>query len=103
MKILYFDYWTKGLPHNILPLDGLLREEGFERILVHVGSWRDHSVKQEEIICGLLCRDIGYYGGNLRKMLIEESPDAVYVLNVGGTLDRLVNRVCRNLGIKTGH
>lgn len=101
MKILYFDYWTKGLPHNILPLDRLLSEAGFERIMVHLGSWRDPSVKNEEIIDGLLCRDIRYYGDNLRKIFYTEKPDAVYVLNVGGTIDRLVNRICRNLKIKT--
>jgi hypothetical protein len=101
MKILYFDYWTKGLPHNILPLDRLLSASGFERVMSHVGSWRDPSVRDEEVIDGLLCREIRYYSGSLRKMFVTEKPDVVFVLNVGGTLDRLVNRICRNLSIKT--
>ena len=101
MKILYFDYWTKGLPHNILPLDRLLAARGFERVMVHVGSWRDPSVKDEEIIEGLLCRDIRWYSGDLRRVFATEKPTVVHVLNVGGVVDRLVNRICRNLNVKT--
>lgn len=101
MKILYFDYWTKGLSHNILPLDKLLSKSGVDRIMVHLGSWRDSSVSNEEVIEGLKCRDIRCYGGSLRRMLMEERPDVVYVLNVGGVVDRLMNRICRNLHIRT--
>lgn len=101
MKILYFDYWTKGLPHQILPLDRILAGKGFDRILVHLGSWRDKSVKEEENIEGLLCRDIKYYGNDIRNAMVIEKPKVVYVLNMGGPIDRLVNRICRNLRIKT--
>jgi len=69
--------------------------------MVHVGSWRDPSVKDEEVVDGLLCRDIRFYGGDLRRVFATERPNATYVLNVGGAVDRLVNRICRNLNIKT--
>lgn len=101
MKVLYFDYWTKGLPHQILPLDRILASKGFDRILVHLGSWRDKSVKDEENVEGLLCRDIQYYGNDIRNAMVVEKPKVVYVLNMGGPIDKLVNRICRNLKIKT--
>ncbi|NQU35272.1 MAG: hypothetical protein HQ521_18755 [Bacteroidetes bacterium] len=101
MKVLYFDYWTKGLPHQILPLDRILANKGIDRILVHLGSWRDKSVKVEETIENLHCRDIKYYDNDIRKALVVEKPKVVYVLNMGGPMDKLVNRICRNLKIKT--
>jgi len=101
MKVLYFDYWTNGLLHQILPLDKILTNKGLDSILVHLGSWRDKSVKEEEIIDGLLCRDIKFYGNDIRNAFVVEKPDVVYVINMGGPIDRLVNRICRNLKIKT--
>lgn len=101
MKVVFFDYWTRGLPHQILPLNRILVDRDFESILVHLGSWRDKSVKIEETIDNLHCRDIKYYDNDIRKALVVEKPKVVYVLNMGGPIDKLVNRICRNLNIKT--
>jgi hypothetical protein len=98
-KILYFDYWTKGFHNNISPLDQIFQGAEVDRIMVHLGSWRVSNKIDQEIIDGLLCCDISRYKNNIRKMLLIERPDVLYTLNVGGVVDRLVNRICRNLDI----
>ena len=99
-KVLFFDYWTVGI-HNFLPVAQRLRARGVECLLVHLGSWRDPHVPTEQVIEGLCCRDIRAYGGDLRRALVEEKPQAVLSLNTTHTMDRVLHRLSRSLGIRS--
>lgn len=100
MKIVYFDYWTEGI-HNFVPLNSELIKKGHETILLHVGSF-NFDVPREEIIHGILCRDVKYYKTSLiYKMLEIERPDIVITLNTTLVLDRALALSCRSLNIKS--
>lgn len=100
MKIAYFDYWTKGI-HHFKPIDVELKKLGHETVLLHIGSFRAPCGK-EEVIEGIRCRDVRYYGTDLIfKMLEIEKPDAVITLNNQFLVDRTVVLSCRKLNIKT--
>lgn len=99
MKVAYFDYWTHGI-HNFEPLDPVLRARGHETVLLHVGSF-DAPFATEEVVRGIPCRDISYYGTRfILKMLAKERPDVVITLNTTKPLDRVLVMSCRYLGIK---
>ena len=76
MKIIFFDYWTKGV-HNFVPIDEELKKRGHETLLLHIGSFRfPHS--KEEVIANIQCRDILYYNTIfIYKALSIEKPDVV--------------------------
>lgn len=99
-RVVFFDYWTKGID-CFLPVYERLSRDGYDCLLVHLGSWRDPGVPREEVIEGLTCRDIRFYDGSIRRALIAEEPDVVLALNTTYTVDRIVNRLCRGLGIRT--
>jgi hypothetical protein len=102
MKILFFDYWTRGIKHFSRLKGGLVRE-GNEVVLLHTGSWRQKDIPKEEMIDGLLCRDISHYNDNLAKALHAEAPDILIGLNYSHLLDRIVIRYCRLMNIYTLH
>jgi hypothetical protein len=99
LKVLYFDYWTRGIRH-FADVDKYLRHEDCETLLVHLGSQRGEPVQEPHHVQGIRARDISYYGGSLVRMLLQERPDTVLLLNAQ-TEDRVLVRACRNLGIKT--
>lgn len=100
MKIVFFDYWTKGI-HNFILLNKELKKRGYETQLFHIGSFRE-KVEKRENIEGIDCVDISYYGTNLiAKALKNIKPDIVVTLNTTYLLDRAVVLACRKLGIKT--
>lgn len=98
-KIVYFDYWTRGIRH-FAEVDKYLRRENCETLLVHLGSQRGEPVQEPHEIQGIRARDIACYGGSLVTMLLRERPDIVLLLNAQ-TEDRILVRACRNLGIRT--
>jgi hypothetical protein len=100
MKVMFFDYWTVGI-HNFLPIFQALRELGHEASLLHLGSLRDPGCPTTETIGGMVCKDFSQYGNSIRRAMLLERPDLVLGLNIGLTVDRTVNRICRSLGIKT--
>lgn len=100
MKIIYFDYWTRGV-HNFVPIDEDLKKKGHETLLLHIGSFRFTHPK-EEVISNILCRDILYYDTILiYKALLIEKPDVVITLNTTNIMDRALVFACRVLKIKT--
>lgn len=100
-KVLFFDYWTRGV-HHLLPIHNELQHLGVATVLLHVGSWRDKTVPTEEIISGVLCRDISWYKTrSVYKAIMKERPDVVLTLNSTLMMDRAVNASCRALGIPT--
>lgn len=98
-KIIYFDYWTRGIRH-FAAIDAVLRKEGCETRLVHLGSQRGEPAPGPRILDGVNCRDISEYSYSLVAMLRHERPDVVLLLN-NQTEDRIVIRACRSLGIRT--
>ena len=98
--VLFFDYWTEGV-RTFAPLLAPLRERGFEARLLHLGSWRNPAVPREEVVKGLLCRDISAYSGSLTRALRSEKPDVVVGLNYTMLMDRTLRRLCHREGIKT--
>lgn len=100
MKIAYFDYWTLGI-QNFVHIDAELKKRGHETILLHVGSFRSPNLK-EEVVGGIKCRDISYYGTNMISTMLErEKPDVLLTLNTFLMLDRVVAMSCRVLKIKS--
>jgi hypothetical protein len=98
-KVVYFDYWTRGIRH-FAEIDKYLQREKCETLLVHLGSERGEPVQEPNVVQGIRARDISCYGGSLVTMLLRERPDIVLLLNLQ-TEDRILIRACRNLGIRT--
>lgn len=99
VDILFFDYWTRGIRHFSRIKEGLERK-GLTALLLHLGSKRGENITQEEVIDGVLCRDITYYRGSIVRALIDEKPKLVLLLN-NQTEDKIIIRACRALRIKT--
>ena len=97
--ILYFDYWTRGIRH-FSNIDINIRKTGMTTLLVHMGSQRGEFPIKEQIICNIKCKDLFFYDNNLLRMLDIERPKVVLLIN-NQTEDKIIVRVCRNLGIKT--
>lgn len=98
-KIIYFDYWTRGIRH-FADIDKYLRRQNCETLLVHLGSQRGEPIQEPHEIQGIRARDIALYRGSLVTMLMRERPDIVLLLN-NQTEDRILIRACRHLGIRT--
>ncbi len=100
MRVVYFDYWTKGL-HNFKAIDSLLKQNGHETMLFHIGSWR-YAHSKEETIDGILCRDISFYQtNNIFKVLEKIRPDVVVFLNCEHLVDRVIIQSCNTLNAKS--
>ena len=102
LKILFVDTWTKGI-HNILPVSQELARAGAHSLLVHRGSWGSETGRpKEEVLQGLLCRDIRYYDTNMiYGVLARERPDAVVLLTTTRIEDRATILAARALGIRS--
>ena len=99
-KVVYFDYWTKGLK-NFYFLDAELRAAHVDTMLVHLGSWRFPDQTKEERINDILCRDVSFYGSVfIYNALKAEKPDVVVTLNSTYLMDRAIVLACRALGIR---
>lgn len=101
-KILFFDSWKGGI-HNFYRLNDALSERGFESLLVHLGSWgNEEQTIREEVVGGLLTRDISFYNGiGFEKILEHEKPDVVLFLSIHTFAHRAFIRYCKKAGIPT--
>jgi len=100
-KIVYFDYWTVGI-NNFKLVDQSFKDRGFETKLIHLNSWRGIQEPIFQEIQGINCYDIKYYNTNLLfKVLKEEKPIAVVMLNASFITDRTIILACKKLGIKS--
>jgi len=98
-KILYFDNWDKGY-RNFLRLDSKFKVRGFQTLLLHTTSLTEKIDNPEKQIEGLILRDISYYKTKcLKKIILEENPSAIILLNLSFILDRVIVRICQDLGI----
>ncbi|KAB1066520.1 hypothetical protein F6U93_13945 [Tamlana haliotis] len=98
-KILYLDNWNIGY-RNFLRLDQKFKERGYETLLVHTTSWMDLEYESESECEGMKLRDISYYKTNrIKKIIKQEKPSAILILNLSFILDRAIVKICKDLNI----
>jgi hypothetical protein len=102
--VVVFDSWTKGSIH-LGGLSSSLRELGFDLLLIHIGSWgHDKRILNEEIINGVLSRDIRYYKRmDFIEILKHENPAAVLFLSTRAFAHMAFNKAAAHLKIPTFH
>lgn len=99
MKVLYFDYWLKGIKH-FLCIDNELKKYNFDTELLHLSSWGDEVKDKEVVIDGLLCRDISYYRNKkILDIICEIRPDVVIGLNLYYLTDRTLVLSCKKTDV----
>lgn len=103
MKILFFDYWLKGIANFNRLMPELRRQIPDAEIkMLHVGSWKEPQEKTVNIHDGFKSYDISYYKtANLYKVLKKERPDVLLMLNIYFLTDKALITFCKKLGIKT--
>lgn len=100
-RILFYDYWTKGLDKFRKVIEGAgLGAADYQ--LLHLGSYRDASTPETEVIRGLPCMDISMF----RRMRLDQiikalHPDVVVGLNIATLFDRAILLTCGRLSIPT--
>lgn len=101
-KVLFFDSWKGGLNH-FLRIAPAIEKKGFQCLLIHLGSWgNEPDVQIEEVIQGLVVRDVAYYKNLKFDQIIEkEIPDLVLFLSCHTFAHRAFNRICLYKGIPT--
>ena len=99
MKIVYFDYWTKGA-YNFYAIDSILKKHNHETFLLHVESFSE--LKKDLIEEIILEKDISHFKTIfIYKALKKIKPDVVITLNTTGILDRAIVLAAKKLNIKT--
>ncbi|WP_273389161.1 hypothetical protein [Barnesiella viscericola] len=103
MKILFFDYWLKGIANFNRLMPELRRQcPDAEVKMLHVGSWKE---PQEAVVNEherFISYDISYYKTwSLYKVLKKERPDVLIMLNIYYLCDKALIVFCKRLGIKT--
>lgn len=103
MKILFFDYWLKGIANFNRLIPELKKQcPDADVKMVHVGSWKE---RQEAIVNehdGFKSYDISYYHTwSILKVLKQESPDVLVMLNLCFLFDKSLIIFCKHLGIKS--
>lgn len=100
MKIVYFDYWTKG-SYNFEAIDSILKLKNHDTILLHVNSFRSQEVDNCEVnnIKTIEIKTLNtiFIYNALKKI----KPDVIVTLNTTGILDRALVLSARKLKIKT--
>ncbi len=101
MKILFFDYWLKGIA-NFERLVPELRRQGCTDLkMVHVGSWKAPQDKAVHEHDGFVSYDISHYHTySLLSVLKREKPDVLLILNLYFLMDKALVVFCRKLGIR---
>lgn len=102
MKILFFDYWLKGIANFNRLIPELKQQIPDADIkMIHVGSWKE---SQESVVNeheGFNSYDISYYKTwNLYKVLKKEKPNVLVMLNLSFLSDKAIITFCKKLGIK---
>jgi hypothetical protein len=103
-KIICFDSWTQGSVH-FKRLVEPFNNAGYSLLLIHLGSW-GHEIDRptEEVIDGLIIRDISYYQKKSFVQIIKaEQPSGVLFLSIQAFAHRAFNRACKFLNIPTLH
>lgn len=102
MKVLFFDYWLKGVANfNRLVSELKHQDQEVEIKMLHVGSWKEHLAQPVSSHNGFLSYDISHYHtSSILKVLKKERPDVVVMLNIYLLLDKAVIAFCKKLGIK---
>ena len=102
--IIGFDSWTQG-SHHYARLVQAFDKLGYQLILIHIGSWgHDRGRQKQEVINGLLVRDISYYAqSSFDAVLREEQPAAVIFLSTRAFAHQAFNRYAVQQGIPTFH
>lgn len=99
MKIVYFDYWTKGA-YNFYAIDSILKKHNHETLLLHVESFSE--LKKDFVGEKILEKDISHFKTIfIYKALKKIKPDVVITLNTTGILDRAIVLAAKKLNIKT--
>lgn len=103
-KIIGFDSWTAGYSHYSRLVNDLKLFD-IELILIHIGSYgHDKGRKKEEVIEGLLTRDIAFYGDmSFYEILKIENPSLVLFLSTRAFAHMAFNNYCKILNIPTCH
>jgi hypothetical protein len=102
MKVVFFDYWTKGL-RNFIQLNQELKKEGVDCFLLHTGSFREASddIKSVQEINGVKCVEISSLNTDKIYNAIEQiKPDVVISLNTTYILDRALVLSCRKFDVR---
>lgn len=98
MKIVYFDYWTKGIS-NFIEVDKKLKYQGHKTLLLHVGSFNSPH-PENEIIHNIDVFDITYFKTKFIYTALKKiNPDVVLSLNTTYIIDRCLVLSCRKLQI----
>ena len=101
MKILFFDYWLKGIANFERLVPELQRQGCTDLKMVHVGSWKAPQDKAVHEHKGFMSYDISYYHTySLLTVLKREKPDALLILNLYFLMDKALVVFCKKLGIK---
>ncbi|MCF3107520.1 hypothetical protein LL912_01890 [Niabella sp. CC-SYL272] len=99
-KVLYIDPVDKGY-RNFLFFDNELKSRNIETLLVHTSSFFYPVDSKEKRIGNLLMRDISYYNTKLiGKVIRQENPDVIVVLNLSFIFDRAVVNFAKRHNIK---
>jgi hypothetical protein len=103
-KIIGFDSWTLGSVHYSRLVDDF-KKNGYELILIHIGSWgHQKNIAVEELQDGLLIRDISFYKKlSLLEILKKENPSAILFLSTRAFIHQAINRYAKLLKIPTIH
>ncbi|MGL0957074.1 hypothetical protein [Vibrio vulnificus] len=105
-KIIGFDGWTGGARHYARFVNHTDMEQvSLDFKLIHLGSWGAQSnCPKQEIIDGVKCFDISYYGSrSYKKILEKEKPDLVIFLSTHVFDHRAMIKQCNKNNIKTLH
>lgn len=102
MKILFFDYWLKGVANFNRLIPELRRQcPAAEVKMLHVGSWKEPQEKKVNEHNGFKSYDISFYNtSSIYKVLKKERPDVVVILNIYLLLDKAIIAFCKKMGIK---
>ena len=99
MKVCFIDTWLAL--ENFGPIHKALKLKGIDSMLIHTSSFDSSNIeKKEQIINGMLCRDISFYNTRFIYNAIKfEKPDVILNLTSFYILDRAINYICRTLDI----
>lgn len=101
MKILFFDYWLKGIANFERLVPELQRRGCTDIRMVHVGSWKNPQDGLVHEHNGFKSYDIQHYHTySFYKVLKMETPDVVVTMNLYFLMDKAIVVFCKKLGIK---
>lgn len=102
--IIGFDSWTTG-SHHYEKLVSAFEKNGYQLLLIHIGSWgHDKNRQKEEYIGKLKVRDISYYTDqSFLSILFIEKPEAIIFLSTRAFAHQAFNRYAIHLNIPTVH